>query len=74
MSVEDPGIGIPETEQTGLFQEFVRASNARSSGQPGTGLGLAIVKRVLDWHGGQVEIHSEQGLGTRVVTKWPLVL
>jgi signal transduction histidine kinase len=74
MSVEDPGIGIPVTEQTGLFQEFVRASNARSSGQPGTGLGLAIVKRILDWHGGSVEIHSEQGKGTRVETKWPLVL
>lgn len=74
LSVEDPGIGIPETEQTGLFQEFVRASNARSSGQPGTGLGLAIVKRILDWHGGQVEIHSQQGKGTRVVTRWPLAL
>jgi signal transduction histidine kinase len=74
LSVEDPGIGIPETEQTGLFQEFVRASNARSSGQPGTGLGLAIVKRILDWHGGTVEIHSQQGKGTRVETKWPLIL
>jgi signal transduction histidine kinase len=74
VSIEDTGIGIPETEQTGLFQEFVRASNARSSGQPGTGLGLAIVKRILDWHGGSVEIHSQQGKGTRVDTKWPLIL
>jgi signal transduction histidine kinase len=74
MSVEDPGIGIPETELSGLFQEFVRASNARSSGQPGTGLGLAIVKRILDWHGGTVEIQSQQGKGTRVETKWPLML
>jgi len=74
LSVEDPGIGIPETEQKGLFQEFVRASNARSSGQPGTGLGLAIVKRILDWHGGTVAIHSQQGKGTRVETKWPLIL
>jgi len=71
VSVEDPGIGIPDTERTGLFQEFVRASNARSSGLPGTGLGLAIVKRILDWHGGEVEILSEQGKGTRVVTRWP---
>lgn len=74
LSVEDSGIGIPETEQTGLFQEFVRASNARSSGQPGTGLGLAIVKRILDWHGGTVAIHSQQGKGTQVETRWPLIL
>jgi signal transduction histidine kinase len=74
VAFEDPGIGIPEMEKAGLFQEFMRASNARSSGQPGTGLGLTIVKRILDWHGGTVVIQSSQGKGTRVETRWPLTL
>jgi len=71
LTVSDPGIGIPEEEQTGLFEEFVRASNAKAQGEPGTGLGLAIVKQIVDWHGGKVKLSSRTGEGTRVETWWP---
>jgi signal transduction histidine kinase len=72
LTVSDSGIGVPEEEQSLMFQEFMRASNARSLGEPGTGLGLAIVKRILEWHGGQVKMVSRKGEGTRVETWWPL--
>jgi signal transduction histidine kinase len=71
VTVSDSGIGIPEEEQSGLFQEFMRGSNARSTREPGTGLGLTIVKRILDWHGGKVKMVSKRDGGTRVETWWP---
>jgi len=60
--VKDHGIGIPEKDQTGLFEPFHRAANARSV--RGTGLGLAIVKRALDLHGGTIHFESKVGIGT----------
>ena len=41
--------------------------------QAGTGLGLAIVRRMVDAHGGDLKIHSEQGQGTRVIVSLPRV-
>ncbi len=65
-TVSDRGIGIPETEQKGLFREFFRATNARSLTQAGTGLGLAIVKSLLDGMGGSIDVQSGEGKGTTV--------
>lgn len=42
--------------------------------QSGTGLGLAIVRRMVNAHGGDLKIHSEQGQGTRVVVSLPRVV
>jgi PAS domain S-box-containing protein len=63
IDVADQGIGIPPDEVNRLFQRFVRASNARTSGRPGTGLGLSVVKAIVDLHGGRVTVDSvlEQG-------------
>jgi PAS domain S-box-containing protein len=64
IDVADQGIGIPPDEVDRLFQRFVRASNARTSGRPGTGLGLSVVKAIVDLHGGRVTVDSALDQGT----------
>ena len=64
IDVTDTGIGIPAAEIGHLFDRFVRASNARTSGRPGTGLGLSVVQAILDLHGGRVAVKSALGRGT----------
>jgi hypothetical protein len=64
IDVADQGIGIPPDEMDRLFQRFVRASNARTSGRPGTGLGLSVVKAIVELHGGQVTVESALEQGT----------
>ena len=60
--IKDQGIGIPSEDQPRLFEPFFRAKNVGSVS--GTGLGLSIVKRLVELHGGRVEVHSQVGLGT----------
>jgi PAS domain S-box-containing protein len=64
IDVTDQGIGIPPDEMDRLFQRFVRASNARTSGRPGTGLGLSVVKAIVELHRGQVTVDSALEQGT----------
>jgi signal transduction histidine kinase len=65
--VKDRGMGIPEQDKQHLFEAFYRASNSRQI--QGTGLGLAIVKRCVDIHQGEIEIESQEGVGTTVTVK-----
>jgi PAS domain S-box-containing protein len=71
VEVSDTGIGIPAAEQDQLFSEFYRASNSRSDRTPGTGLGLAISKLIVDRHGGDLRLMSEQDRGTTAVLRLP---
>ncbi len=74
LTVEDKGIGIPPKQQRRLFEQFFRATNAKSREKFGTGLGLSIVKEILQWHGGKVTVDSEPNRGTKVETWWPYTL
>ena len=66
IEVCDDGAGIPGDDLPRVFDRFYRADRSRSS-QPGSvGLGLAIVKGIITLHGGEAEIESEVGRGTRV--------
>jgi signal transduction histidine kinase len=67
--LSDSGIGIPRDEIPRLFTEFFRASNVKN--RIGTGLGLTIVKEIVDQHGGQIEVESEEGFGTTFVIHLP---
>ncbi len=62
--VEDNGIGIPEADQSRIFERFYRVDKSRSRELGGTGLGLAIVKHVAQLHGGSVSVRSRPGEGT----------
>lgn len=62
--VSDTGIGIPPEDQPRIFDRFFRSTNARTVDPGGTGLGLVIVKKIIEQHGGQVEVTSAVGAGT----------
>ena len=71
LTVADDGIGISEADRARLFTEFFRSTNPAALERPGTGLGLAIVARIVDRHGGRVEVDSELGSGTTVAVTLP---
>jgi signal transduction histidine kinase len=62
--IADTGIGIPPESLPFVFNDFFRAPNARSFADSGTGLGLAIVKKIVESHGGEIQVESEVGKGT----------
>jgi signal transduction histidine kinase len=64
VEVEDTGVGIPEAEQSHLFERFFRSSTATEQAIPGTGLGLVIAKAIVEAHGGRIRVRSESGVGT----------
>lgn len=68
--IHDAGIGIPQEEQSRLFNPFHRASNVGRI--PGTGLGLSIVKDCVELHGGVLNLTSRVGMGTQVMILLPL--
>lgn len=70
LRVQDQGVGIPLKDQANLFQTFYRASNVGRI--QGTGLGLTIVKKCVELHGGQIQLESQQNVGTTVTVKLPL--
>jgi two-component system, OmpR family, phosphate regulon sensor histidine kinase PhoR len=67
IAVSDDGPGIPRDARERIFERFYRVDKARSREQGGTGLGLAIVKHVIQAHGGEVRVESEQGGGSRFI-------
>ncbi len=69
--VEDTGPGIPAQHLPRLTERFYRVDVGRSRESGGTGLGLAIVKHVLERHGARLEIHSEEGRGSRFACLFP---
>lgn len=64
--VKDTGIGIPKDQQDRIFERFYRVDKSRSKSTGGTGLGLAIVKHIVAQHDAQIELTSEEKVGTEV--------
>jgi signal transduction histidine kinase len=72
ISVQDRGIGIPESERKKVFEKFYRGKQASAVSPTGTGLGLTLVRHILDGHGGNVVISSQPEKGSRVSLILPL--
>ena len=70
VEVADTGIGIPDADLPGVFNELARASNAR--GLPRSGLGLALVSTIVRRHEGAVQVTSREGVGTRAWLSVPV--
>jgi signal transduction histidine kinase len=72
IKVTDSGEGISAEHLAHITEPFYKAEPKRRSGSSGTGLGLAIVKQVVELHSGQLEIQSQEGVGTTVTIRLPL--
>jgi signal transduction histidine kinase len=67
--VQDQGIGIPEDDQTRIFQSFYRGSNVGNIS--GTGVGLSIVAEFVNLHKGKIKLQSEVGNGSTFTITLP---
>jgi signal transduction histidine kinase len=71
LRVEDHGPGIPAEERKHVFEPFFRGERALQHQIHGTGLGLNLVKKIVEAHGGTVDVESETGAGTSFVVRIP---
>jgi two-component system sensor histidine kinase HydH len=65
--VEDQGVGIPAANLERIFHPFFTTK------AQGTGLGLAITQRIVREHGGQIQVKSVPGKGTRFTLVFPII-
>jgi signal transduction histidine kinase len=72
VSVRDTGIGIPSHELPRLGKPFEQVCGDPMLAKSGTGLGLALVRALVEKHGGQLVIESEEGVGTEVRVDFPI--
>lgn len=70
--VEDSGYGIPAVYLPQVFDKFFRVPQRQHREQEGTGLGLSIVKAIVEQHGGQVQVESQEGQGSRFSILLPI--
>ena len=71
ISVNDPGIGIPENLQDKVFNMFTEAKRTGTSGEKSFGLGLSISKQIIESHGGSIWFESKKGMGTSFYVSLP---
>jgi two-component sensor histidine kinase len=74
IEVWDTGIGIPEDQQTDVFEELVQLGNPERDPSKGLGLGLAIVRRTADQLGHPLSLHSRLGRGSCFRLTVPLAI
>lgn len=73
VAVIDRGFGIDERDLPRIFTPFFRADRSRARATGGVGLGLALAKRVVEAHGGQINVSSQLDVGTTVTFTLPMV-
>ena len=64
ISVSDTGEGIPPEDLPLIFERFYRVDKSRARTTGGSGLGLTIAKRLVEAHGGTIEVKSQVGKGS----------
>jgi signal transduction histidine kinase len=72
MQVADTGIGMNEEDLQVIFDEFTQADSSQTRTVEGTGLGLTITRRLVQMHGGEISVESEQGKGSTFTVKLPV--
>ena len=64
IEIADEGYGISKEDLTRIFEKFARVKEGPQAKTKGSGLGLFLVKRIVEEHGGRVEVTSERGKGS----------
>jgi signal transduction histidine kinase len=72
VEVRDRGVGIAAEDLSKLFRPFSRLRGQGTSGERSTGLGLAIAHRIVEGHGGQLQVASQPGQGSTFSVALPL--
>jgi signal transduction histidine kinase len=72
LEVVDRGIGITRREQSKIFEKFYRTGDALVHNTKGSGLGLSLVRHITRAHGGEVEVESSPGKGSKFILTLPL--
>ncbi len=72
VSIQDPGIGIPKSQQARIFGRFARAENAQTYGIGGTGLGLYLSRELIERLRGRIWFESSEGEGSTFFIALPL--
>lgn len=72
ITVRDTGPGIASKDQALIFEEFQQVDNSSTRQKGGTGLGLAISKRIVEMHGGTIDVESVIGSGSTFRLKVPI--
>jgi CheY-like chemotaxis protein len=70
VAVVDSGIGIDAADHAHVFEEFRQVGDPATR-EPGTGLGLALTRRLVEAHGGTIELESALGHGSRFTVTLP---
>ncbi len=73
LTVKDTGFGIPQSEVPKIFDRFYQVDASSTRTGEGTGIGLALTKELVELMGGEIEVESELGLGTKFLIKLPMV-
>ena len=73
LRVRDTGVGIAADLLPCIFDLFTQAERSLDRSQGGLGIGLSLVQRLVDMHGGRVEVSSTIGLGSEFVVRLPIV-
>ncbi|TMQ14134.1 MAG: HAMP domain-containing histidine kinase [Deltaproteobacteria bacterium] len=71
IAIEDRGPGVPFELRTRIFEPFARGRATDRAAGTGLGLGLAICRRIVDGHGGAIEVGDRPGGGARFVVRLP---
>ncbi|MCH5188454.1 MAG: HAMP domain-containing protein [Oscillospiraceae bacterium] len=72
ITIEDSGIGIAPEEMYKIFDRFYRVDKARARETGGTGLGLSIALTAVELHGGNIQVESEEGKGSKFMIIIPI--
>jgi signal transduction histidine kinase/streptogramin lyase len=71
ITIRDSGIGIPQEHLPRVFDRFYQVDSSATREHEGTGIGLALTKELVELHGGEISVTSEEGFGTTFVVRLP---
>jgi signal transduction histidine kinase len=72
IAVQDTGPGIAPAEQAMIFEEFHQVDNSSTRQKGGSGLGLSISRRLVEMHGGRIDLESTPGIGSTFTVVVPV--